>query len=222
MDKSHEDASGEEEAQERRDMAMARSLSSRLHEAYTHSLMLLASAHLHEFENHQAVLILRIAIDNFKNMGVLGNQGQGAAWTMLGQVAMNRGRLVEARGAFQRAQKLKTQVNALLGGSSSVSVVKTRHPEVLVDVEACAQMCMWLAQYKRAKNLLIEALELTDNSLAGRNCRRSRTLVVLADYMMQVGRYEEAHKVLADATRPLSSFTERSPLMYQVGSGCRA
>jgi len=201
----------EQEGAAGKDMAMARSLSSKLLEAYTHSLMLLAAAHLHEFENHQAVLLLRIAIENYRNMGILGNQGQGAGWTMLGKVAMNRGRVIEARGAFQRAQKLKTQVRGLVGGGG-----RTRHPEVLEDVEACAQMCMWLAQYKRAKNLLIEALELTDNELAGRNSRRSRTLVVLADYMMQVGRYGEAHKVLADAARPLASFSERSPLKYQT------
>ena len=124
---------------------------------------------------------------------------------------MQRGRTAEAYALFQRAQRLKTV--SIKDGSSDV---KSRHPEVLADLEGLAQANIWLVQYRQAKDMLQEALDITNNELAARNSRRCKTLLVLARYMLDIGRYSEAYKVLQGATATLHDFSERSPLMVQL------
>ena len=46
---------------------------------------------------------------------------------------------------------------------------------------------MWLDSYRQAKDLLLLALELTDNTLVARNSRRTRTLLVLARFTCFTG-----------------------------------
>ena len=196
-------------------IAMAQSLSTKLLSAYTQSLTWLARLHVYEFRTHAAVLVSRIALQAYKDMGVLGTAGQGAVCIELAEVAIKRGRLEEARGFLARAERLKKQA-ARHGGGASGGSSMALPPDLLPCLEARAQMSMWLVQYRQAKDHLQEALALTDNALAPRNSHRCGTLVVLAAYMREVGRYREAYKVLASAGRMLMSFTERSPLAYRV------
>ena len=170
-----------------------------------------------EFELHRALLLLRIggvALDNLP-VPVMAKQGRGQVKTMLGRIAMKRGRMLEARVLFRRAQALKLDsTKAFTHGSTTLS--KTRHPEVLQDLEGLAQICMWVGEYREAKDLVQHALELTDNALATDNSRRSRTLLVLAEYMQQVGRYSEVSKVLQTLQASLRGYSERSPLGYEA------
>jgi len=46
---------------------------------------------------------------------------------------------------------------------------------------------VWLDSYRQAKDLLLLALELTDNTLVARNSRRTRTLLVLARFTCFTG-----------------------------------
>ena len=205
----------EQDEGETDEMAIAQSLSTKLSSAHAQSLAWLANLHVHEFRMHAAVLVSRIAIQGYRKMGVLGTAGEGSVWTQLAVVAMQRGRLGEARGLLARAQRLKNQAGKQTGGASDGASLRL-HPDLLPDLEARAQMSMCMVQYRKAKDHLQEALALSDDALAPRNSLRCGTLVLLAAYMREVGRYREAYKVLASAGRLLQSFTERSPLAYRV------
>lgn len=218
--------SEEEMEQEAADLAMAQKLSNKLATCYTHTIIWLAEVHLHNYGNHQATMLLRIAVERYQEIGVLGKQGQGSAFNIMGQVAMHRGRMIEARASFLRAQAQKNVVRYSAASASSANTASdsssnkpkptSAHPEVLPDLEAAVQMSMWSAHYRRAKDVLQQALDLSNNQLASRNSRRASTLLLLSAYMQQVGRYREAYKVLDTAVASLKAFSERSPLMYKA------
>ena len=193
----------------------AQSLSTKLQAAYTDSLTHLASVHIHEFNNHQAVLLLKIALEGYRKMGVLGKHGEAAVWTMQAHVALQRGRIVEAKALFQRAQREKHKMQNI-SSDQALDVISQRHPELLGDVEGLARMCMLKGEYRQTKDLLQAALDLTNNKLAARNSRRSGTLLLLGRYMLDIGRYQEASKVLRAARGSLDGFSDRAPLAVQT------
>ena len=193
----------------------AQSLSTKLQAAYTDSLTHLASVHIHEFNNHQAVLLLKIALEGYRKMGVLGKHGEAAVWTMQAHVALQRGRIVEAKALFQRAQREKHKMQNI-SSDQALDVISQRHPELLGDVEGLARMCMLKGEYRQTKDLLQAALDLTNNRLAARNSRRSGTLLLLGRYMLDIGRYQEASKVLRAARGSLDGFSDRAPLAVQT------
>ena len=79
----------------------AQSLSTKLQAAYTDSLTHLASVHIHEFNNHQAVLLLKIALEGYRKMGVLGKHGEASVWTMQAHVALRMPALVGSARTVQ-------------------------------------------------------------------------------------------------------------------------